>query len=109
MKAGGNRWTNPQQGSDRALFVAISGEQAVGLTALVRLPGLTGTGELHQVWVAPGYRGKGLARDLMDAVFAWARANDLPHDRGTDHPRQCQGAGFLSQIRVHALRADPTG
>jgi RimJ/RimL family protein N-acetyltransferase len=65
------------QSSDRALFVAISGEAAVGLTALVRLPGLRGTGELHQVWVAPGYRGKGLARNLLDAVFAWARANDL--------------------------------
>jgi RimJ/RimL family protein N-acetyltransferase len=64
-------------GPDRALFVAISREEPVGLTALVHLPGLSGTGELHQVWIAPGYRGKGLARDLLDAVFVWARANDL--------------------------------
>ncbi|WP_336024813.1 GNAT family N-acetyltransferase [Halobellus salinisoli] len=36
---------------------------------------------LNEVFVAPDYRGTGVADDLMDAVLACARSQDLPLDR----------------------------
>lgn len=32
-------------------------------------------GEVLQVWVSPEYRSKGIAIDIMDAVFQWAGEN----------------------------------
>ena len=32
-------------------------------------------GELLQVWICPEYRSKGVAIQMMDAVFQWAREN----------------------------------
>ncbi|GAA0538119.1 N-acetyltransferase [Halorubrum ejinorense] len=36
---------------------------------------------LNELYVAPGYRGTGVADDLMDAAVALARDQDLPLDR----------------------------
>jgi ribosomal protein S18 acetylase RimI-like enzyme len=63
------------QGSDRATFIAFSDTLPVGIAALYRLDGQEGVGELLQVWVSPECRGAGVAGDLMDAVFQWAREN----------------------------------
>jgi len=32
---------------------------------------------LYQVWVAPGHRGRGIGRMLIEAVIAWARESGL--------------------------------
>lgn len=29
---------------------------------------------LYQMWVAPAHRGRGIGRELLDAVIEWARA-----------------------------------
>lgn len=63
------------QGTDRATFVLFSDDGPIGIAALYRLPDPTDMGEVLQVWVAPEYRGKGAAWDLMDAVFEWAGEN----------------------------------
>ena len=63
------------QGSDRATFIAFSGDSQIGIAALYRNPEGTDVGEVLQVWVAPEYRGKGVAFDLMDAVSQWASEN----------------------------------
>ena len=63
------------QGSDRATFIAFSGNSQIGIAALYRDPEGTDAGEVLQVWVAPEYRGKGVAFDLLDAVFQWAGEN----------------------------------
>jgi RimJ/RimL family protein N-acetyltransferase len=60
------------QGSDRATFFAFSDDVPVGIAALYRLPDHREAGELVQMWVAPEHRGKGVACDLLDAVFKWA-------------------------------------
>jgi len=59
-------------GSDRATFLAFAGEEPIGIAALYRVGVSADVGELLQVWVAPGHRGTGVARALMDALFAWA-------------------------------------
>jgi ribosomal protein S18 acetylase RimI-like enzyme len=65
------------QGSDRATFIAFSGDIPVGITALYRREGQADTGEVLQVWVAPEFRGKRVAWDLMDVVFRWAGENNF--------------------------------
>jgi RimJ/RimL family protein N-acetyltransferase len=65
------------QGSDRATFIAFSEEVPIGITALYRLEDQAEVGEVLQVWVAPEFRGSGIARDLMDVVFQWAGENNF--------------------------------
>jgi RimJ/RimL family protein N-acetyltransferase len=65
------------QGSDRATFIAFSEAVPVGITALYRLEDQAEVGEVLQVWVAPEFRGSGVAWDLMDAVFQWAGENNF--------------------------------
>lgn len=60
------------EGEDRATFLAFEGEEPVGIAALYRIGESREVAELLQVWVAPGHRGTGVARALMDKVFAWA-------------------------------------
>lgn len=62
-------------GRDRATFLVLAGETAVGLAALYRDEAVPGEGELIQVWVAPWLRGDGVAERLMDVVFRWAEEN----------------------------------
>ena len=63
------------QGLDRAAFIAFSGDSPIGIAALYRDKEKMDVGEVLQVWVAPEYRSKGVALDLMDAVFQWAGGN----------------------------------
>ena len=63
------------QGSDRATFIVLDGDEAVGLAALYRAEGQADVGELLQVWISPQYRGGSAARDLMDTVTDWAVGN----------------------------------
>jgi ribosomal protein S18 acetylase RimI-like enzyme len=64
------------QETDGAIFFASSEDLPIGIAALFRSHDQAGIGELMQVWVSPDYRGSRVARDLMDAVFAWAQASD---------------------------------
>jgi GNAT superfamily N-acetyltransferase len=65
------------RGSDRATFFAFSEAVPVGIAALYRLEGQAEVGEVLQVWVTPEFRGTGVARDLMDAIFLWAGENNF--------------------------------
>jgi len=63
------------RGSDRSTFIAFSDELPIGIAALYRAEEGADTGLLLQVWVAPEYRSKGVAVDLLHALFQWARQN----------------------------------
>lgn len=65
------------QGSERATFIACSANEPIGITAIYRDNERVAVGELLQVWIAPEYRGTGVARDLMSAVFWWAGENNF--------------------------------
>lgn len=62
-------------GSDRATFIAFSDDNPIGIAALYRREDQVDVGQLLQVWVAPEYRGMGIAENLMDAIFEWASEN----------------------------------
>ena len=63
------------QGSDRATFIAFEEGLPVGITALYRDQQKPDFGELLQVWVAPKYRGAGLAARILDTVIHWGKEN----------------------------------
>jgi GNAT superfamily N-acetyltransferase len=63
------------QGSDRATFIAFSGDLPIGIAALYRDKERMDVGEVLQVWVAPEYRSKGVALNIMDTAFQWAGEN----------------------------------
>jgi len=64
-------------GTDRATFMAFSDDVPIGIAALYRLEDQADVGEVLQVWVRPEYRGKNVARELMDTIFQWARENEF--------------------------------
>jgi GNAT superfamily N-acetyltransferase len=58
-------------------FVAVEDEEPIGVAAGV--DGWSGDAtkrELVGMWVAPGWRGRGVARLLIGAVSTWARSED---------------------------------
>ena len=63
------------QGSDRATFIAFSDDLPIGIAAFYRDKERMDVGEVLQVWVAPEYRSKGVALNMMDTVFQWAGEN----------------------------------
>ena len=65
------------QGSDRATFIAFSDDLPIGIAALYRDKERMDVGEILQVWVAPKYRSKGVALNVMDTVFQWAGENSF--------------------------------
>lgn len=71
------------QGSDRATFIAFSGDSPIGIAALYRHSEGSDAGEILQVWVAPEFRSKGVALSLLDAVFEWAGVNGFRSIRAT--------------------------
>jgi ribosomal protein S18 acetylase RimI-like enzyme len=64
-------------GSDRSTFLAILDESPIGIAALYRLGTGSDTGELMQMWIAPEYRSRGIAKRIMDVAFRWAGNNQF--------------------------------
>lgn len=63
---------------DGAIFIASVGGQAAGVAACVPRASPRERG-LGAMWVAPAWRGRGVAPMLAAAVIAWARAQDCTH------------------------------
>ncbi len=62
------------------------------------------------LYVDPGYRGRGVNRLVLDALFGWARSHDLPEIHLTVYPdnasaiRAYEKAGFtpyISEMRIN--------
>ncbi len=71
------------RGPDRATFIAFVDDSPVGIAALYRDGVGMDTGEVLQVWVAPKYRGAGVAAGLLDAIVRWAETNGFREIRAT--------------------------
>jgi len=66
-------WTARLADPHAATFIATANGKDVGLVTGREYEGYDGAGGLFGMWVAPSQRSRGIARELVDAVVAWAR------------------------------------
>jgi ribosomal protein S18 acetylase RimI-like enzyme len=64
-------------GTDRCTFLAFADESPVGIAAIYRDKAKKEEGEILQVWVAPDFRGSGVARELLDTALRWCAENGI--------------------------------
>jgi len=107
-------------GADRASFLALAGNEVAGLASVYRRTGalaVTGAAveaELLQVWLAPAFRGTGMARELVLACINWAASVGIRRlvaevKAGNDHAKRFYlGLGFrASNNDGTVLELDP--
>lgn len=100
-------------GTDRAMFLAFDGKECIGLVGGFT-DDLGADRQLVSMWVAPAYRGTGVAADLVDAVLAWAvdggaKTVGLWVTRGNDRARRLyERLGFVVTGDVQPLPSDPS-
>ena len=87
------------------IFIAERDGQAVGCCAL--LPMADGGREVAKMTVTPQARGLGLARQLLQACEATARAAGAPPPVSGNQQHPGSGAGPVRPVRFHAAAADP--
>ncbi|MEM0966234.1 MAG: GNAT family N-acetyltransferase [Verrucomicrobiota bacterium] len=63
------------EGSTRSTFIAFREDEPVAIAAIYGSEEKEGEAEVLQVWITPDLRGSGLAKKMMDTVFAWAENN----------------------------------
>jgi RimJ/RimL family protein N-acetyltransferase len=62
-------------GSEKSAFFAFENRKAIGLCALYKNTTDKDACEIVQVWINPSWRGKGIAKDLLDNALMWAKEN----------------------------------
>ena len=95
---------------DRAMFLARDADDVVGLVGLFREEPVP---QLISMWTAPAVRRQGVARALVDAALAWARASgetavELWVTDGNDPAQRLyESMGFEVTGDVQPLPSDP--
>jgi GNAT superfamily N-acetyltransferase len=85
-------------GRNGEVLVAYAGDDAIGIGGLKELE--PGVGEIKRMYVVPAYRGKGVARELLEALEQLARERGFgavrldTHDSLTEANRLYAGAGY---------------
>jgi GNAT superfamily N-acetyltransferase len=102
------RWRSRLAGA--AMFAAIVGRRAVGLAG--GLASQEGGAELVSMWLAPAWRGTGVAAQLIEAVAEWAASSgfgslDLWVVEGNLRAERAYAkSGFVRTGRAQAVRED---
>ena len=104
--------TSQWSGLNSVTYLAMDAGIAVGIAAGVRDRIDPQRADLMSMWVAPAHRRLGIGRMLVDAVAAWARAQDMLYlclmvTSNNDHAlRFYQSLGFALTGRNEPYRND---
>jgi len=74
--------------------VVFDGDAAVACGAVFR--NRPGRAAVVAMWVDPDYRGRGLSRQVLDALVGWARAEDLAVEIGVNQANPGARAAYLA-------------
>ena len=105
------------QDPDAEVAVALSGDTLIGSGYARRKPSRHYLApEMHAfigfLYVVPAYRGRGVNQRVLDHLFDWARANNLPEIHLTVYPenapaiRAYEKAGFSAYLTEMRLNLD---
>jgi GNAT superfamily N-acetyltransferase len=92
---------------DRATFLAVDGDEVVGIVGGFELDG---TLDLVSMWTSPAVRRRGVGRQLVEAVLEWAgdRTVHLWVTRGNEPAHALyESMGFVDTDDVQPLPSDP--
>jgi ribosomal protein S18 acetylase RimI-like enzyme len=107
-------WRASLERQAAATFLAIDGDETVGLVRTFVEPEDVTTAELVSMWVAPHTRGQGVGRQLVAAVVEWARHHDATSVQlwvtETNAParRLYESCGFILSGGRQSLPSDPS-
>jgi GNAT superfamily N-acetyltransferase len=74
-------WRSRLESDAAATFLAIQGQETVGLVRTFVEPEDVTSAQLVSMWVAPHARGRRVGRQLVAAVVQWARDHDATNVR----------------------------
>jgi GNAT superfamily N-acetyltransferase len=106
-------WRESLERQSAATFLAIDGDETVGLVRTFVAPEDVTRAELVSMWVAPHTRGQGVGRQLVAAVVQWARDHDatgvqLWVTEGNAARRLYESCGFSLSGGRQRLPSDPS-
>lgn len=102
------------QGPDQSMFLAEVDGVPAGLAGAFRDEHAPRTMHLIAMWVDPAHRGKGIGRDLTDAVLTWARGADADDvtlwvvDGNAGARSLYEQAGFVATGESQPLPSNPS-
>jgi GNAT superfamily N-acetyltransferase len=107
-------WRSRLEREAAATFLAIDGDETVGLVRTFVAPEDVTTAELVSMWVAPHARGQGVGRQLVAAVVEWARHHHATSvklwvtETNAGARRLYESCGFVLSGGRQRLPSDPS-
>jgi ribosomal protein S18 acetylase RimI-like enzyme len=109
-----SHWEDWATSEDKVMLVAVKDGDWLGMAGAAVHPDRSGTVRLWWLWVAPGARGQGIARRLLEARAEWARERgavrlELAIAENNEAAKALyQGLGFVPTGERRTMASDPT-
>jgi ribosomal protein S18 acetylase RimI-like enzyme len=107
-------WRARLESDSAATFLALDGNETVGLVRTVVAPDDAANAELVSMWVAPQARGQGVGRQLVAAVIEWVRQHHAASvclwvtETNTLARRLYESVGFVRSGERQPLPSNPS-
>jgi GNAT superfamily N-acetyltransferase len=104
-----------EHGRSRATFVAVEGDEWIGMAGILTSSTDPGCGDVWGMWVAPSARNAGVGRLLMDSIRSWATTHGLERlrlsvstsEQSAAARRFYETLGFTATGEQEEMKSDP--